>query len=154
MVIRRARVLLMLVVCLATACSGATPPPTQTPEPTPTPVEVLATKPEHLEGTWFIRDTGRSGQLYYIRCDADGTMWCRQDRGQMQEDFEVCGRFWFEDGVYYEDSDTCFVTGSYQAYLEIEAGQAVGLRFEEVDDSDPSCWMRLALRPGTWFRVD
>jgi hypothetical protein len=149
-----AATLLMTVLSLVAACAPATPTPTRTPEATATPVEVLATKPEHLEGTWLIRYAGPSGRLYYMRWDADGTMWCRQDRGQMQEDYEVCGRFWFEDGVYYEDSDACFVTGSYRAYLTIEGGQAVELRFEEVDDSDLSCRLRLSLRVCTWSRVD
>jgi hypothetical protein len=154
MVKKATAVVVMVIAFLAASCTAAAPAPTQAPEATATPVEVLATKPEHLEGTWFKRDAGPSGTLYYMRWDADGTMWLRQDRGQFQEDFQVRGRFWFEDGVYYEDSDDCFVTGSYRVYLMIEGGQAVRLRFEEVDDSDPSCGMRLEVLVGTWFRED
>lgn len=151
---KAAAVVVMVVACLAASCTAAAPTPTRAPETTPTPVEVLATKAEHLEGTWLIRYAGPSAALYNNRWDADGTMWCLRNRGQMQGDWEVCGTFWFEDGIYYEDSDACFVTGSYRAYLTIEGGQAVGLRFEEVDDSDLSCRLRLSLRVCTWSRVD
>jgi len=56
-----------------------------------------------------------------------------------QDGLEECPedgtRFWFEDGVYYEDFGACPTIGAYRAYLEIEGGRAVGLRFEEVEET-------------------
>jgi hypothetical protein len=50
-------------------------------------------------------------------------------------------RFWFEDGVYYEDFGACLSIGSYRTYLQIRGGQAVGLRFEVIGDKviPPEC---------------
>jgi hypothetical protein len=52
------------------------------------------------------------------------------------------GRFWFEDGVYYEEGQICAPIGSYWVFLRTEGSRAVGLRFEEIDDSDRSCYER------------
>ncbi len=141
-----AATLLVLLLSLAGACAPASPTPTPTPEPKPTPVEVLATKPEHLAGlwsTWYVR------MRWYHRFEKDGRT-CRKD-----QEFEECGeyadRFWFEDGVYYESG--CAV-GSYRVYLKIEGARAVRLRFEEIDDSDPSCLTRREIRSTKYSRVD
>ena len=50
---RATAVLVMAVLSLVAACAPAAPTPTRTPEPTPTPVWVLATKVDHMVGTWL-----------------------------------------------------------------------------------------------------
>jgi hypothetical protein len=149
-------VIVMVVVGLVTACAPAAPTPTPTLEPTPTPVEVLATKSEHLAGLWFNAWAWRAGgEGRYYRFEADGTLRRAGTREGLEET-NVKGRFWFEDGVYYEESGACFAIGSYRAYLEIEGGRAVGLCFEEIDDSDPSqgCSDRSSERRTRFNRVD
>jgi hypothetical protein len=94
------------------------------------------------------------GPELYHRFEADGTTCWKYSREELEEHPRVRGRFWFEDGVYYEEDSTCFPIGSYRAYLEIEGGRAVGLRFEEIDDSDPSCSDRRLRRAGKYTRVD
>jgi hypothetical protein len=144
-------VFVMLVLSLAAACAPTAPTPTPTREPTPAPVEVLATKPEHLAGIWAVEaQLGGRGFRHY-RFEADGTISYQR----VYEDFQLFGgRFWFEDGVYYEESEDCFPIGSYRAYLEIEGGRAVRLRFEVIDDWDQSCTERRLWRTAPYRRVD
>ena len=73
---------------------------------------------------------------------------------ELEEPTRPRARFWFEDGVYYQQGDSCDPIGSYRAYLEIEEGQAVRLRFEEIDDSDPSCEARWGRKSLEYYRVD
>jgi hypothetical protein len=148
-------VLLMLVLSLVAACAPAAPAPTRTPEPTP--VEVLATKPEHLEGIWQLGgDVGFSptwGGRYY-RWDADGTVWWAEDPEVTTNLFSA--QYWFEDGLYYEgESQVCIRTGSYEAYLEIQEGRAVRLRLQVIDDADvlEDCTRRLRYA-SSFRRVD
>ena len=47
-----------------------------------------------------------------------------------------------QKGVNYEEGAVSIPIGSHWVHLEIEGGRAVALRLEEIDDSDPSCWMR------------
>jgi hypothetical protein len=150
---RRISVLWLLASILLVACASQ-PAPTPTREPTATPVEVLATKPEHLAGLWFSPRRAVVGPGLYHRFEADGTIRWEYSREELEEHPTNRGRFWFEDGVYYEEGDTCFPIGSYRAYLEIEGGRAVGLRFEEVDDSDPSCSERRLRRKDKCTRLD
>ena len=146
-------VIVIVVLCLVAACgpSAPAPTPTPTPEPAPTPAWVLATKPEHLAGIWFVQDL-LSGR--YVLIEADGTVWHELTRDLVEEHPIFDGRFWFEDGVYYQEGHSCNPIGSYRAYLEIEGGRAVGLRFEEIDDSDPDCWKRKHRMSIKWTRVD
>jgi hypothetical protein len=151
MVKKATAVVVIIVLSLATACAPAAPTPTPTPEPKPTRVKVLATNPEHLAGTWLVEaQLGGRGFRHY-RFEADGTIWYQR----VYEDFQLFeGRFWFEDGVYYEESDVCFPIGSYRAYLEIEGGRAVRIRFEVIDDWDRSCTDRRLWRTASYVRVD
>jgi hypothetical protein len=64
------------------------------------------------------------------------------------------GRFWFEDGVYHEDSMTCVPTGSYRVYLEIVGVQAVALRLEVVEPPHEDCYERRRDKGARWARVD
>jgi hypothetical protein len=149
-----AATLLMLVLSAVTACAPSVPTPTPTPEPTPTPVWVLAAKPEHLVGLWFNGAGAPPGQPgLYQQFEADGTIRYGLSLKDLQE-FGDRGRFWFEDGVYYEETDMCFPIGSYRAYLEIEGARAVGLRFDEIEDSDPSCRNRRFTYRTDFSRVD
>jgi hypothetical protein len=144
-----AATLLMLVLSVVTACAPSVPTPTPTPEPTPTPAWVLATKPEHLEGLWFQKHAyGRN----WLRWEADGTVWHTQVPEE-SEDPPLVGRFWFEDGVYYEEGYGCWPIGSYRAYLRIEADTAVRLRFEVIDE-DPSCGSRKWQRTAGYTKAD
>jgi hypothetical protein len=127
MVKKAVAVVVMAVLGLATACAPAAPTPTRAPEPTPMPVEVLATKGEHLVGIWF---DGAS----YGRYEADGTItWAESlanlDTGQ----FCQGGRFWFEDGIYYEESFYWKGAFGCEPYLRIEEGRAVRLRLHVVE---------------------
>jgi hypothetical protein len=145
-----AATLLMLVLSIATACAPAAPTPTPTPEPTPAPVELLATKPEHLEGIWF-NPLGVAGGRYYL-FGADGTIYGPTLK-DAQEKTRWHGKFRFEDGVFYEEeSVTCTSIGSYRVYLTIQEGRAVILRFEEIDDS--TCLTRSLERRLNYVRVD
>jgi hypothetical protein len=153
-VIKTEAVVVVVVVSLVAACARTVPTPTPTPEPTPTPVWVLATKPEHLAGLWFNGAGGPAGQTgLYQRFEADGTIRYGLSLKQLEE-FGDRGRFWFEDGVYYEETDMCFPIGSYWAYLEVEGARAVGLRFEEIEDSDPSCSARRSTYRSDFLRVE
>jgi hypothetical protein len=127
--VRRATVVVAIaMLSVVTACTTAAPTPT--PEPTPTPVEILATKPEHLAGIWF---DGQAQQ--YQQWDADGTIKGARDAEDLDQESSFVGTFWFEEGVYYEDSPIwCVEMGAYKVYLRIEAGKAVGLRMELVED--------------------
>jgi hypothetical protein len=152
MVKKAIAVVVIVVLHLVAACAPRAPTPTPTPEPTPTPVWVLASKPEHLAGLWHsVGGLEPSRQCY--RFETDGIIRWESSEG-LKEPSEVRGRFWFEDGVYYQECDTCFAIGSYRAYLEIEEGRAVGLRFEEIDDSDPSCFERRNRMTQKYHRVD
>jgi hypothetical protein len=115
-----AATLLMLVLSVVTACAPSVPTPAPTPEPTPTPAWVLATKPDHLVGIWRGKYKYSEGWLYE-RVEADGTIWYWWEAG-VGEGHGTRGprRFWFEDGVYYAQSDICDPIGSYRAYLKIE----------------------------------
>jgi hypothetical protein len=141
--------LVAIALSLVAACATAAPTPTPTPEPTPTPGWVLATKPEHLAGLW---STWYVHSRWYHRFEKDGTTCSKT------EEFEQCpehaSRFWFEDGVYYEEDRGCDPIGSYRVYLQIEGGRALRLRFEEIDDSDPSCLERREIRSTAYSRVD
>jgi hypothetical protein len=148
-----AAVLATVVISFATACAPSAPTPTPIPEPTATPVEVLATKPEHLDGVWYNPESWRGAGVYY-RYEAVGTLFWETALEELDASPRLRGRFWFEDGVYYQECDTCFPIGSYRAYLEIEGGRAVALRFEEIDDSDPSCADRRQRKKGTAVWVD
>ena len=152
MVKKATAVLAMVVLGFAMACAPSVPTPTPTREPTPTPVEVLATKPEHLAGLWF--NSPLLGPVLYHQFEEDGTIWFEYSREELEEHSRVRGRFWFEDGVYYEEGDACFPIGSYWAYLEIEGGRAVRLRFEVIDDWDRSCTDRRLWRTAPYGRVD
>jgi hypothetical protein len=153
-VVKRAiAVIVFVVLHLVAACAPAAPAPTRTPEPTATPVEVLATKSEHLAGLWF-NPAGASGRGLYYRFEAHGTVSWAYTLEDLRENPKVEGRFWFEGGIYYEEGQICVPIGSYRVYLDIDEGRAVGLRFEEIDDSDRSCYERSYERRVKYVRVD
>jgi hypothetical protein len=146
-------ILLMAVLFCLLACAPAAPAPTPTPQPTPTPIEVLATKPEHLAGTWWNPNAGFTGHFFAFQ--ADGTFRSGHTLEWLQETEEIYGRFWFEDGVYYEQSRWCFPTGSYRVYLTVQGRSVLSFRFEEIDDSEPSCGGRRSDRTEyKYLRVD
>jgi hypothetical protein len=146
---RRATVLVMMVVLsLAAGCSASAPTRTPTPQPTATPVEVLATEPEHLVGTWF---DGAS----YFRFEADGTVYGAESMdGLDNPDFRFRGRFWFEDGLYHEENPICPSIYVYQASLRIQEGRAVRARMTEIDVPDQTCPDRRLRRLWSLVRVD
>jgi hypothetical protein len=155
MVKKATAVVVMAVLSLATGCSASAPTRTPTPEPTLTPVWVLATKPEHLAGVWFnARGEVFAGEGEYYRFETAGSIKAAATLQQLQENPYIQGTFWFEDGVYYEEGQLCLPIGSYRAYLDIEEGRAIRLRFEEIDDSDRSCYERSYARRMTYVRVD
>jgi hypothetical protein len=152
---KRRGVLVMLMLTLVAACSPAAPTPTRTLEPTATPVWVLATKPEHLAGIWFNAYwASTTARGVYYRFEPEGTIYWAYTLEDLQEKPDFQARFWFEDGVYYEEGYYCVPIGSYRAYLEIEEGRAVGLRFEEIDDSDRLCFERRYEKRLKYERVD
>jgi hypothetical protein len=123
-------VFVIAVLSLVTACAPAAPTPTRTPQPTGTPVEVLATKAEHLEGIWLDAEAQQ-----YQQWDLDGTISGARSVEDLDKESSFVGRFWFEEGIYHEDSPVwCVGIGAYKVYLRIEAGRAVGLRTELVED--------------------
>lgn len=124
--------LLMLVLSLVAACAPAAPTPTPTPVARPAPVEVRATKPEHLAGIWF---DGASYQRY----EADGSLTIAESIENLDSDYIMTGRFWFEDGKYYEEPPICLGVFAYEAYLRIEEGRAVRIRMTVIDVPDPPC---------------
>ena len=144
---KAAAALAMLALSLVTACTAAPPTPTRAPEPTATPAEVKATKPEHLAGIWQLGGAVGFSPTWggrYYRWDPDGTVWWAEDAEMSTNLFSA--EYWFEDGIYCEgESQVCIRTGSYEAYLEIEAGRAVRLRLQLVDDADvlEDCTRRL-----------
>ena len=138
-----AATLLMLVLSIVTACAPAAPTPTRTPEPTATPVEVRATKPEHLAGIWY---DGAS----YQRWEADGSITIAESVENLDSDYVMTGRFWFEDGIYYEEPPVCLSILVYEAYLQIEQGRAVRARLTIIEEPDPPCE---GYRPGTQRRL-
>jgi hypothetical protein len=130
MVKKAAVILVVVVLHLATACAPSAPTVTPTPEPTATPVWVLATKPEHLEGIWLDAEAQQ-----YQQWTADGTISGAYNVEDLDKESSFVGTFWFEEGIYYEDSPIwCIGTGAYKVYLRIEAGRAVRLRMELVED--------------------
>jgi hypothetical protein len=90
----------------------------------------------------------------YYRFEADGTLKGGDTPEELQENPLLEGRFWFEGGIYYEESQLCLSIGSYRVYLYIEEGRAVALRFDEIDDRDPVCWERKRSRLTRLLRVD
>jgi hypothetical protein len=148
------RVVVSVLLCLVAACAPAAPTPMPTPEPTPTPIWILATRVEHLVGVWVGNFRWHDG-IRYERREADGTIWAWYEQGVDEVGPRLAGRFWFEDGVCYEEEgDICSPVGSYRVYLEIVGGSAVGLRFEVIDDWEPECVWRLYARRQKWTRVD
>jgi hypothetical protein len=149
MVNRAAAVIAVVVVLTAAvACTPSAPTTTPTPEPTATPVEVLATKPEHVAGTWF---DGAS----WFRFGADGTVHGGESLEQLDNpDFRFEGRFWFEDGLYHEENSICAGIYIYEASLLIQEGQAVRIRMKEVDVPDHTCPDRRLRRLWRLERVD
>ena len=139
-----------LLAILLLGCAGLTP----TPEPTATPAVVRATKPEHLAGTWLVPWDHLYGTLY-VRFEGDGTMCEAYSQQESEECSDDWTRFWFEDGVYYEDFGACQFVGAYRAYLHIKGGRAVGLAFERIYDPDvaPGC-MRQKRMLYEFVRVD
>lgn len=146
-------VLVVAVLIVLTACASAAPAPTATPQPTPTPAWVPVTKPEHLAGLWV--SSGPQGSKTYWRFTMDGTLgWQYSLFLDSTEGPTPQWRFWFEDGVYYQECSACAPVGSYRAYVKIDGGRAVALRFEVVDDSDPSCEARSWRKSFTHSRLD
>lgn len=133
---KAAAALAVFALSLVTACTAAPATPTQSPEPTATLVEVKATKPEHLVGIWRLGGNVGIGPTYggrYYRWGPDGTVWWAEDP-EMTTNLRSAN-YWFEEGVYYEgESPACLSTGSYEVYLQIEAGRAVRLRLHVVED--------------------
>ncbi len=123
-------VVVMAVLSLVAACAPAAPTPTPTPEPAPTPVWILASEPEHLEGIWILYFGGVD---LYHSWDAEGTVW--QSRDPKHDTPNMWRRFWFEEGVYYEESPGCPGIGVYEAHLEIRGGRAVRLRMKVIKDT-------------------
>jgi hypothetical protein len=147
----------IIALHLVTACASTAPTATSTPQPKATPVEVLATKPEHLEGIWLWWDyrhtmPGSSEGGPYYRWDADGTVWWA-DRAEMTGN-PFTAKFWFEDGRYHEDENhNCIGTGVYEVYLRIEGGRAIRLRMQLIEDG-PDCGFRRGRYPRGFVRVD
>jgi hypothetical protein len=128
----------MAALYLVAACAPAAPTTTRTPEPAATPAEVLATKVEHLGGLWWCRADVGDYQTWggpYYRWDDDGTVWWAEDAGFTTRPFS--GTFWFDDGLYHEESHLSIGIGVYEIYLEIEGGQAVGLRLVCIEEGAP-----------------
>jgi hypothetical protein len=154
--VRQATAALVVIgLHIAAACAPAAPTPTPTPRPTPTPVWVPATKPEHLAGIWYnAYYAATTGRGVYYRFEPEGTIYWAYTLEDLHGTPDLQARFWFEDGVYYEEGYMCTPVGSYRAYLNIEAGRAVGLRFEEIDDSDRSCYERSREKRVMYVRIE
>jgi hypothetical protein len=146
-------VIVVVVLQLVTACTPAAPTPAS--QPTDALVEVRATKPEHLAGIWFI-PAGRPGETaVYFRWEADGTAKRASSLDGLEENPDIDGRFWFEDGVYYVDEDpNCEGIGVYEVYLRILGDRAVALRTKVIEESDPSCPERRLGAQLRFIRVD
>jgi ABC-type transport system substrate-binding protein len=137
-VVRQATaVVVMLWLSLATACAPAAPTPT--PEPTPTPATVLATKPEHLAGTWFDPLANHGGGMYH-RFEENGTSRAAFSIEEFDNpDPSFAGTFWFENGLYHEKNPLCVGISVYEVYLQIEEGRAVRARMTVAEEPDPPC---------------
>jgi hypothetical protein len=118
-------VAVVAVLCLVVACAPPAPTPTPTLEPVPLPLWIVATEPEHLKGTWFVEAYMAD---HYFRWDEDGTIWLGDPPNKW-------GRFWFEEGLYYEERPDLPGIGVYEAHLQIQEGRAVRLRMEVVEDT-------------------
>ena len=148
MVKRVAAWTVLVALGLVSTCAPAAPTPTATPQPTATPVEVLATMPEHLEGTWY---DGAS----WFRFEANGTVYGGESLEQLDNpDYRFEGKFWFEDGLYHEENSICAGIYIYEAALRIEEGRAVSARMTEVDVPDHTCPDRRLRRLWKLERVD
>ncbi len=91
----------------------------------------------------------------YFRWEADGTAKRASTLDDLEENPDIDGRFWFEDGVYYVGDDpNCEGIGVYEAYLRIEGGRAVRLRMKVIEASDPSCLERRLGTQVKFVRVD
>jgi hypothetical protein len=147
--------IIVLVSHLAAACAPAAPSPTSAPHPTPTLAWILATQSEHLVGIWLNPVGGFWGiGGPYFQFAADGTIKRAETVEGLQEEPHTEGSFWIEDGVYYEEGGYCEPIASYRAYLRIEEGGAMALRFEEIDDPDEECGNeRSRVRKATFTRV-
>jgi hypothetical protein len=132
MVKNTATTLLMLLLTLVAACAPAAPTPTRIPEPTPTAVWILATEPEHLAGIW---DDGAA----YVRYAADGTETIAASIELLDSDYVMTGKFWFEDGLFYEEPPVCISLFVCEFYLRIEEGRAVRARYTIIEEPDPPC---------------
>ena len=139
----------MVVLSLASACAPVAPMPMPTPEPKPSPVWILASEPGHLEGIWFFRYAMADNYFWW---GADGTIWKTKEAKENTRD--IWGRFWFEEGVYYEERVGVPGIGSYEAHLEIQEGRAVRLRMKVVEDTRDfgDSWPRHGNIP--YLRVD
>jgi hypothetical protein len=130
-------VIVIMVLSLLVACAPPAPTPTLAAQPTATLAEVRVTKAEHLAGIWRL---GGGEDLFsptyggrYYRWDPDGTVWWAENSDMTGTLFST--RYWFEDGVYYEEeSSVCLGNGSYGAYVVIEGGTAARLRLEVIED--------------------
>jgi hypothetical protein len=122
----------VLVLSLVVACAPAAPTPTTAPEATATPSEVLATLPEHLEGLWF------DGQLrHYVRFDSGGTVRAAAKPEDLDEESSYAMTYWFEDGLFYVERRSAWEgVGVYKAYLQIQDGRALVLRWECIKDTE------------------
>ena len=130
---RATTIFVIVVLGLATACTGAAPTPTRAPEPTATPAEVRATKLEHMVGIWRDIDT-------YYRFQADGTItWAESMENLDIAEHSLSGRCWFENGILYEELPVCEAILVQEAYLRIEEGRAVRLRQVTIEKPDPPC---------------
>jgi hypothetical protein len=124
----------MAVLSLVASCAPAAPTPTRTPQPTATLVEVRATEPQHLAGIWF-------DGAAYLRFEADGTAKVAETIENLDKcpDFCMHGRYWFEDGIYYEEPPICVGIFAYEAYLRIEGGRAVRAHKTVIEVPDEPC---------------
>jgi hypothetical protein len=90
----------------------------------------------------------------YYRFQADGTIWSAGTREDLRDNPWAEGAFWFDDGTYYEEGQICEPIGIYRVFLQVQETRAIGLRFEEIDDSDRSCHERRYSRQTVFARVD
>ena len=149
-------VVVILVLSLVAACAPAAPTPTRTPEPIATPIWLLVSKPAQLEGIWLWTEPipfDRSFGGGYYRWDADGTVWWANDADMAANLFSA--KFWFEDGLYYEDeSPICPGIGVYKLHLAVEGGRAVRLRMQLIEERGGWCSRINRYENKTWRRVD
>jgi hypothetical protein len=145
----------IVVLHLVAACAPGAPTPTRTPEPTATLAELRATSAEHIAGIWLwsgeVVPPASWGGAYY-RWDADGTVWWADDAEMTTNLFSA--KFWFEDGLYYEDENPMSEgLGIYEVYLRIQGGRAVILRMKRIsDDVDDLRLRAMRYGDGHFFR--